>query len=379
MGIVDNTLFIKIKDSHLIIIQIYVDAIIFWSTYQSLCDEFSKLMHDALEMSMMGELSFLLGLQIKQMHDIIFFNQSKYIGEMLEKFGLENSKVTKPLMSRKIVLILDKDNESIDSTKYRGMICSLLYLTASRPDIMFSVCLCVRFQEDPKVSHLEAVKEYLDHAGDVVDRKSTSGIYTFDDESFPEEDVLKENFKIYSNPLFEFDDEYISSDCNHLFFIEGVRRKSERRDLMFHNLDEQALIVTPLSDANEDECFDPGGDEIEACLTSDSIHQLHFEGLKVIKSFIPPDFEDDYFDSEGDTIFLKSLLINGTIPNLPLGVFFDHDPKSLNDELDNDDLKNMIKDCPDYEDSRARGFVHRSLKLQSLACLYMGIRYPRSY
>ncbi|GJX66020.1 phospholipase-like protein [Tanacetum coccineum] len=94
----------------------------------------------------------------EQMNDGIFFNQSKYIGEMLKKFGLENSKVTKTSMSRKRVLTLDKDNESIDNTKYREMIGSLLYLTTSRPDIMFSVCLCARFQEDPKVSHLEAIK-----------------------------------------------------------------------------------------------------------------------------------------------------------------------------------------------------------------------------
>ncbi|GJW27753.1 retrovirus-related pol polyprotein from transposon TNT 1-94, partial [Tanacetum coccineum] len=149
MGIVDNTLFTKIKDSHLIIIQIYVDDIIFGFTCQSLCDEFSILMHDEFEMSMMGELSF-LGLQIKQMNDGIFFNQSKYIGEMLKKFGMENSKVTKTPIYRKRVLALDKDGESIDSTKYRGMIGSLLYLTTSWLDIMFSVCLCARFQENPK-------------------------------------------------------------------------------------------------------------------------------------------------------------------------------------------------------------------------------------
>ncbi|GKB65972.1 hypothetical protein Tco_0927384 [Tanacetum coccineum] len=194
-----------------------------------------------------------------------------------------------------------------------------------------------------------------------------------DDESFPDEDVQEENFKTYSNPLFEFDDKYISSDVNPLF--NEVLEDIESKDSYVSNLDEQALLVTHLSELNEDECFDPGGDEIEACLTSDSIppgidgadfdpegdilllekllnddisfplppKELHFEGLKVIKSYIPMDFEDDYYDSEGDTIYLKSLLINDTIPNLPQEVFFDHDPKSLNDEPDNDDLKSMIK------------------------------------
>ncbi|GJY47723.1 retrovirus-related pol polyprotein from transposon TNT 1-94 [Tanacetum coccineum] len=206
IGMVDNTLFTKKKSSNLIIVQIYVDDIIFGSTCQDMCDEFAKIMHDEFEMSMMGELNFFLGLQIKQMEDGIFFNQSKYIKEMLKKFGLEDSKPMKTPMSSDTKLTKDEECESVDSTKYRGMIGSLLYLTASRPDIMFSVCLCARFQEAPKTSHLEAVKRIFryikgtthlglwypkgtgietivyadsDHARDYVDRKSTSGICTF--------------------------------------------------------------------------------------------------------------------------------------------------------------------------------------------------------
>ncbi|GKA45682.1 retrovirus-related pol polyprotein from transposon TNT 1-94, partial [Tanacetum coccineum] len=194
------------KSSNLIIVQIYVDDIIFGSTCQDMCDEFTKIMHDEFEMSMMGELNFFLRLQIKQMEDGIFFNQSKYIKEMLKKFGLEDSKPMKTPMSSDTKLTKDEECESVDSTKYRGMIGSLLYLMASRPDIMFSVCLCARFQEAPKTSHLEVVKRIFryikgtthlglwypkgtgietvvyadsDHAGDYVDRKSTSGICTF--------------------------------------------------------------------------------------------------------------------------------------------------------------------------------------------------------
>ncbi|GJW83277.1 retrovirus-related pol polyprotein from transposon TNT 1-94 [Tanacetum coccineum] len=149
MGMVDNTLFTKKKSSNLIIVQIYVDDIIFGSTCQDMCDEFPKIMHDEFEMSMMGELNFFLGLQIE---DGIFFNQSKYIKEMLKKFGLEESKPMKTVMSSDTKLTKDEECESVDSTKYRGMIGSLLYLMASRPDIMFSVCLCTCFQEDPKTS-----------------------------------------------------------------------------------------------------------------------------------------------------------------------------------------------------------------------------------
>ncbi|GKE00672.1 retrovirus-related pol polyprotein from transposon TNT 1-94 [Tanacetum coccineum] len=163
-------------------------------------------MHDEFEMSMMGKLNFFLRLQVKQMEDGIFFNQSKYIKEMLKKFGLEDSKPMKTPMSSDTKLTKDEECESVDSTKYRGLIGSLLYLTVSRPDIMFSVCLCARFQEDPKTSHLEAVKRifryikgtthlglwylkgsgketvvYADsvHVRDYVNRKSTSGICTF--------------------------------------------------------------------------------------------------------------------------------------------------------------------------------------------------------
>ncbi|GKB82193.1 hypothetical protein Tco_0949088 [Tanacetum coccineum] len=196
-----------------------------------------------------------------------------------------------------------------------------------------------------------------------------------DDESLPKEDVQEEIFKIYSNPLFEFDDKYISSDVNPLFneVLEDIKSK----DSYVSNLDEQALLVTHLFELNEDVCFDPGGDEIVACLTSDSIpsetvnadfdpegdilllekllsndtssplppKELYFEDLKMIKSSIdtPPDFKDDYYDSEGDIIYLESLLIKDTTHNLPPEVFLDIDLKSLKDEHDNDNLKSMVK------------------------------------
>ncbi|GJR43797.1 retrovirus-related pol polyprotein from transposon TNT 1-94 [Tanacetum coccineum] len=180
MGMVDNTLFTKKKSSNLIIVQIYVDDIIFGSTCQDMCDEFAKIMHDEFEMSMMGELNFFLGLQIKQMEDGIFFNQSKYIKEMLKKFGLEDSK---PMKTPCPPILNSQKTKSVSR-----------------------VCLCARFQEAPKTSHLEAVKRIFryikgtthlglwypkgtgietvvyadfDHAGDYVDRKSTSGICTF--------------------------------------------------------------------------------------------------------------------------------------------------------------------------------------------------------
>ncbi|GKB88302.1 retrovirus-related pol polyprotein from transposon TNT 1-94 [Tanacetum coccineum] len=112
IGMVDNTLFTKKSKSHLIIVQIYVDDIIFGSTSQNLCDDFAKIMHDEFEMSMIVELNFFLGLQIKQMEDGIFFYQSKYIKEMLKKFGLEDSKPTKMPMSTEIKLTKDDEPTS---------------------------------------------------------------------------------------------------------------------------------------------------------------------------------------------------------------------------------------------------------------------------
>ncbi|GJZ26602.1 hypothetical protein Tco_0570855 [Tanacetum coccineum] len=108
------------------------------------------------------------------MKDGIFFNQSKYIKEMLKKFGLEDSKPTKTPMSTEIKLTKDDEDDSVDNSKYRCMIGSLLYLTASRADIMFIVCVCARFQENPKTTHLEAVKHIY-----LVDHKTTSDVYTF--------------------------------------------------------------------------------------------------------------------------------------------------------------------------------------------------------
>ncbi|GJU01524.1 hypothetical protein Tco_1111862 [Tanacetum coccineum] len=116
-----------------------------------------------------------------------------------------------------------------------------------------------------------------------------------DDESLSDEDVPEDIVKIYSNPLFKFDDKYISSDVNPLF--DEVLKDIESEDSYVSKLDEPDLLVTPLSKLNEDECLDPGGDfileEIEACLTSDSI---------------PPSIDDDDFDPEGDILLLEKLL-----------------------------------------------------------------------
>ncbi|GJS27790.1 hypothetical protein Tco_0488410 [Tanacetum coccineum] len=123
-----------------------------------------------------------------------------------------------------------------------------------------------------------------------------------DDESLSEEDVLKETFKIYSNPLFEFDDDFTSSDVNPLF--NEVLEDVESEDSFDSKLAEPTLLISPLSNANKDECFDPGGDEIDAFLDLD----------------ISTEIENNFHNSKGDIIFLEKLLIKNTFPNLPFGL-----------------------------------------------------------
>ncbi|GJV33270.1 putative ribonuclease H-like domain-containing protein [Tanacetum coccineum] len=177
-GKIDQTLFIKKQKGDILLVQVYVDDIIFGSTNKELCTGFEKLMKDKFQMSSMGELTFFLGLQVQQKEDGIFIIDLK-----------------KPLVK-------DGDDDDVDVHLYRSMIRSLMYLTTSRPDIMFAVCACARFQVTPKTSHLLAVKRifrYLkgkptlglwysrdspfelvaytdsDYAGATQDRKSTTG------------------------------------------------------------------------------------------------------------------------------------------------------------------------------------------------------------
>ncbi|GKC75203.1 uncharacterized mitochondrial protein-like protein, partial [Tanacetum coccineum] len=201
-GKIDKTLFIKRDKCDILLVQVYVDDIIFGSIKKSLCTEFEKIMHKKFQMSSIGELTFFLGLQVKQKEDGIFISQDKYVTEILKKFGFTDVKTASTPMETQKILLKDEDGEEVDVHLYRSMIRSLMYLTSSRPDIMFVVCACARYQVNPKVSHLQAVKrifKYLkgqhklglwypkdspfdleaytdsDYAGASLDKKSTTG------------------------------------------------------------------------------------------------------------------------------------------------------------------------------------------------------------
>ncbi|GJR67747.1 retrovirus-related pol polyprotein from transposon TNT 1-94 [Tanacetum coccineum] len=205
-GVVDPTLFIRKIGRHTLHVQIYVDDIIFSSTDPKDCDRFSNEMSSKFQMSMMGQISLFLGLQISQNPRGIFINQSKYDNEILKKFDIHKSDPVDTPMVERTKLDEDLSGIPVDQTQYRSMIGSLMYLTANRLDLVFAVCMCARYQSKPTKQHLEAVKRVFwypqgtinmglwypkdtamaltayadaDHAGCQDTRRSTSGSAQF--------------------------------------------------------------------------------------------------------------------------------------------------------------------------------------------------------
>lgn len=201
-GGVDKTLFIQKTDDTILIAQIYVDDIVFGSTCNDFTEKFANLMKFEFEISMVGELNFFLGLQVKQLSDRIFASQTKSAKELIKRFGLDSTKHMNTPMSTTLKLSRESSGKSVDPSLYRRMIGSLLYLTATRPYIAFSVGAYARYRSDRKEIHLKAVKRIIryisgtlkyslwypydsstciagysdaDWAGNVDDRKYTSG------------------------------------------------------------------------------------------------------------------------------------------------------------------------------------------------------------
>jgi hypothetical protein len=202
IGKANSTLFTCKVENDIFMCQIYIYDILFGSTNHVYCEEFNRIMTKRFEMSMMGELKFFLGFQIKQLKEGTFISQTKYIHDTLKKFNMVNAKPIKTPMPTNGHLDLNEEGKVVDIKVYHSMIGSLLYLCTSRPDIMLSVCMCARFQSNPKECHLVAIKRILrylvhtpnlgfwypkgskfnllgyldsDYAGCKVDRKSTSG------------------------------------------------------------------------------------------------------------------------------------------------------------------------------------------------------------
>nr|GFB64263.1 hypothetical protein [Tanacetum cinerariifolium] len=158
VGTIDQTLFIRRKREDFLLVQVYVDDIIFGSSNPQLCREFEALMHEKFQMSAVGELNFFLGLQVRQKEDGIFLSQDKYIGDILKKFGFLDVRSLNTPMDKENPWGRDGTGKDVELHLYRSMIGSLMYLTASRPDIMFAVS----FSDS-------------DYGGASQDRKSTTG------------------------------------------------------------------------------------------------------------------------------------------------------------------------------------------------------------
>nr|GEV52654.1 retrovirus-related Pol polyprotein from transposon TNT 1-94 [Tanacetum cinerariifolium] len=153
-GSVDPTLFIRRNGTELLLVQIYVDDIIFAASTLKLCDLFANLMCSKFKISMMGKISFFLGLQISQSPRGIFINQSKYALESLKKYGFKSCDPVDTLMVKKSKLHEDKEGKAVDPSHYHSMIGTLFYLTASRPDLQFAICMCARYQARPTEKHV---------------------------------------------------------------------------------------------------------------------------------------------------------------------------------------------------------------------------------
>nr|GEW75853.1 uncharacterized mitochondrial protein AtMg00810-like [Tanacetum cinerariifolium] len=255
-GIIYKTLFIKKDKGDILLLQVYVDDIIFGSTKKSLCTKFEGLMHKKFQRSSIGELTFFLGLQVMQRDDGIFISQDKCVANILKKFNFSSVKRASTPIETNKALLKDKEAEDVDIHLYRSMIGSLTYLTASRHDKMFVVCSCARFQFTPKVLHLYAVKRIFrclkgqptlslwyprdspfdleafsesDYAGASLDRKSTIEEKPIESEGFEQIiDFLNASYVKYTltiNPS-------VYTLCIKQFWATAKRKQKTRRKQM---------------------------------------------------------------------------------------------------------------------------------------------------
>jgi hypothetical protein len=149
MGSVDKTLFTLNHGTNFLLVQIYVDDIIFGGSSHTLMSRFQEMMESEFQMSMMGELTFFLGIQVKQTKQGTFVHQAKYTKGLMKKFNMAELKPVSTPMSFNVSLGPDEDSKAVDQREYRSMIGSLMYLIGTRSDIQFTVVLCVRFQASP--------------------------------------------------------------------------------------------------------------------------------------------------------------------------------------------------------------------------------------
>jgi len=200
----EHTLFTKTRVGNILIVSLYVDDLIFTGSDKAMCDEFKKSMMLEFEMSDLGKMKHFLGIEVKQSDGGIFICQRRYAREVLARFGMDESNAVKNPIVPGTKLTKDENGEKVDETMFKQLVGSLMYLTVTRPDLMYGVCLISRFMSNPRMSHWLAAKRILrylkgtvelgifyrrrknrslklmaftdsDYAGDLNDRRSTSG------------------------------------------------------------------------------------------------------------------------------------------------------------------------------------------------------------
>nr|GEZ84549.1 retrovirus-related Pol polyprotein from transposon TNT 1-94 [Tanacetum cinerariifolium] len=164
----------------ILVVQVYVDDITFGSTHPRYIQLFSDLMKSRFEISVMGEMTFFLGLHVNQSPCDIFINQSKYVLEILKKYGMESYDPVGTPIEIKDKLDLDQNGPLVDATKYRSMIGALMYLTSGKPDIVHATCLCARYQAKPTEKHLKKVKRIFHYLQGTVN----TGLWYTEDSGF---------------------------------------------------------------------------------------------------------------------------------------------------------------------------------------------------
>ena len=246
-GYADRTLFVKNDEAYFLVAQVYVNDIVFGATIDDQAIEFFEEMKKEFKMSMVGELTFFLGLQVKQKKKGIFISQEKYARNIVKKCGLDSKKHASTPMSSSTKLNVDSSGVEVSPTLYMSIIGSLLYLTVSRPDIAFSVGVCARYQVAPKESHLTAVTRIIryingtpdyslwyskdsnvclagysnaDWTGSVDDKKSTSGGCFYHGNNLVSWMSKKQNLV----SLFTAEAEYIAagSCCTQLLWMKKL-------------------------------------------------------------------------------------------------------------------------------------------------------------
>ncbi|GJX62763.1 hypothetical protein Tco_0295663, partial [Tanacetum coccineum] len=202
----------------------------------------------------MGEITFFLGLQVKQKEDGIFISQDKYVAEILKKFDFVSVKTASTPIETQKPLVKDEEASDVDVHLYRSMICSLMYLTASRPDIMFAVCACSRFQVTPKTSHLSAIKRIFRY----LKGKPKLGLWyprvsSFDLEAYSDSDYVGANLDRKStigeaeyNPVYHSKTKHIA--IRH-HFIRDAYEKKLIQVLKIHTDDNVADLLTKCAEA----------------------------------------------------------------------------------------------------------------------------------